>query len=476
MKNLVSVRKFTRDDNCSVEFDPSGFSVKDLRTSQEILRCNSSGDLYPTLPPSTLTSAAHGFLVNSVFSLSLWHRRLGHPGGHVLPLLLARNFINYSRASNDPICNACQLGKQSRLPFSSSFSRSSYHFQIIFADIWTSHVLSFTGFKYFLLTLDDFSHFIWTFSLKSKADVYVVVVKFSSYVQTQFNTQIKKIQNDNGGEFNNFNLKSFFSSRGTISRFTCPYTSQQNRHAGRMIRTVTNMVCSLLFQAHLLPTYWAMALNVATHLINLLPTKTLHNLTPQEVLFRSPPSYSHLHVFGCLCYTNISSTSPHKLSPRSTPCVFLGYPSFQKGIQCLDLASGCLIISRHVIFDKAIFPFASQPAATQSSTPPAATTEPDHLLHLHSIIPFPTCTVPPCAQPPGPALMPSTALSAAAPPALLLPSTTSTNTYPMTTRGKSGITKPRHPLSLTVSPMTISPIPFTYRQALKTRTGARLCL
>lgn len=376
IKNIVSVRKFNRDNNCSVEFDPSGFSVKDLRTRQEILRCNSSGDLYPTLPSSTLTPAAHGLLVNSVSSSSLWHRRLGHPGGHVIPLLLFRNFISYSRASNDPICNACQLGKQSRRPFSSSFSRSSYHFQIIFADIWTSHVLSFTGFKYFLLTLDDFSHFIWTFSLKSKADVYVVVVKFSSYVQTQFNTQIKKFQNDNDGEFNNFNLKSFFSSRGTISRFTCPYTSQQNGHAERMICTITNMVCSLLFQAHLPPTYWAEALYVATHLINLLPTKTLHNLTPQEVLFCSPPSYSHLHVFGCLCYPNISSTSPHKLSPRSTPCVFLLSPS---RFQCLDLAWGCLIISWHVIFDKAIFPFASQPVATLSSTPPAATTEPDPL-------------------------------------------------------------------------------------------------
>lgn len=37
IKNLVSVRKFTRDNNCSVELELFGFSVKDLRTRTEIL-------------------------------------------------------------------------------------------------------------------------------------------------------------------------------------------------------------------------------------------------------------------------------------------------------------------------------------------------------------------------------------------------------------------------------------------------------
>jgi hypothetical protein len=47
IKNLISVRQFTIDNNCSVEFDPSGCSVKDLLTRTEIARCNSFGPLYP---------------------------------------------------------------------------------------------------------------------------------------------------------------------------------------------------------------------------------------------------------------------------------------------------------------------------------------------------------------------------------------------------------------------------------------------
>jgi hypothetical protein len=44
--NLLSVRRFTIDNSCSIEFDPSGFSVKDLATRTLLARCDSSGPLY----------------------------------------------------------------------------------------------------------------------------------------------------------------------------------------------------------------------------------------------------------------------------------------------------------------------------------------------------------------------------------------------------------------------------------------------
>jgi len=55
VRNLLSVRQFTRDNNCSIEFDALGFSVKDLPTKRMTLRCNSAGDLYtlPAAPPAS---------------------------------------------------------------------------------------------------------------------------------------------------------------------------------------------------------------------------------------------------------------------------------------------------------------------------------------------------------------------------------------------------------------------------------------
>ena len=53
----------------------------------------------------------------------------------------------------------------------------------------------------------------------------------------------------------------------------------------------------------------------------------------------------------------MTATARHKLAPRSTACVFLGYPSSHKDYRCLDLSTRRIIISRHVVFDETCFPF-----------------------------------------------------------------------------------------------------------------------
>ncbi|GJX81465.1 ribonuclease H-like domain-containing protein, partial [Tanacetum coccineum] len=73
IKNLISVRQFTRDTKCSVEFDEFGFFVKDFLTRHILLRCDSSGDLYPVTKTSPTPSALLSI------SPSMWHQRLGHP-------------------------------------------------------------------------------------------------------------------------------------------------------------------------------------------------------------------------------------------------------------------------------------------------------------------------------------------------------------------------------------------------------------
>jgi hypothetical protein len=59
----LGIRKFTRDNYVSIEFDPFGFSVKDLATKTLLHRSNSAGDLYPFVG-STATSHA-AFITSS---------------------------------------------------------------------------------------------------------------------------------------------------------------------------------------------------------------------------------------------------------------------------------------------------------------------------------------------------------------------------------------------------------------------------
>ncbi|GKC00912.1 retrotransposon protein, putative, ty1-copia subclass, partial [Tanacetum coccineum] len=100
---------------------------------------------------------------------------------------------------------------------------------------------------------------------------------------------------------------------------------QQNGKAKRTIRTINNIIRTLLFQASLPSSFWVEALHMAVHVLNLLPTTTLTYRAPFEVLYGFFPTYSHLRVFGCLCYPNLSATSQHKLAPQSTTCVYLDH-------------------------------------------------------------------------------------------------------------------------------------------------------
>jgi hypothetical protein len=144
IKNLISVRQFTIDNKCSVEFDPSGCSVKDLLTRNVIARCNSSGSLYPLrLPP-----AAHALVAGS--TSSLWHRRLDHPGHEALSKL-SPVIPGCNKDDAPSVCHACQLGRHIRLPFHASSTRAINNFDLIHCDLWTSPVISVSSYKYYLV-------------------------------------------------------------------------------------------------------------------------------------------------------------------------------------------------------------------------------------------------------------------------------------------------------------------------------------
>ena len=251
IKNLISVRQFTTDNHCIVAFDPFGFSVKDLHSRREILRCNSTGELYTfTCPPPPRT------LAMLTAPHDVWHRRLGHPGHDAYRRLSEHISLPCIRQINpSPLCHACQLGCHVRLPFSASTSRTTRPFELVHCDLWTSPVLSNSGFKYYLVIVDDFSHYIWTFPLRNKSDTTTTLINFVAYACTQFSRPLIAMQADNGTEFLNSTITTFFASHGIHLCLSWPYTSAQNRKVKRAIHTLNDVTRTLLFQSLMPPPY-----------------------------------------------------------------------------------------------------------------------------------------------------------------------------------------------------------------------------
>ena len=85
-------------------------------------------------------------------------------------------------------------------------------------------------------------------------------------------------------------------------------------------------------------------------MINRIPSVVIHNRTPYEHLFGSPPDYHHLCSFRSACFVLLQLHEHNKLEPRSRLCCFLGYSETQKGYKCYDPVSHRLRVSRNVVF------------------------------------------------------------------------------------------------------------------------------
>jgi hypothetical protein len=136
---------------------------------------------------------------------------------------------------------------------------------------------------------------------------------------------IKVVQCDNGREFDNASSRAFFITKWVLLRMPCPYSSSQNSKIEHIFRTINNMLCSLLFQASISTRYWVEGLHTAAYLLNRLPTKAISTTSPYFALHGVTSAYEHLRVFGCTYYPNLSVKVAHKLAPRYTRCIFLGY-------------------------------------------------------------------------------------------------------------------------------------------------------
>jgi hypothetical protein len=184
----------------SMEFDPFDLSVKDLTIKNVIVRSNSTNPLYTirlprSLTPSSSVVAALAAVPHTltIVAPTMWHRHLGHPGPDALSSLSRSSFVQCTSTKHD-FCHAGQLGKHTRLPFCSSSHHAEHPFDLIHLDLWTSPIVCVSGSKYYLVILDDYTHYLWTFLLKLKSDTFTNLSHFFTYVSTQFGRTVKAIQ------------------------------------------------------------------------------------------------------------------------------------------------------------------------------------------------------------------------------------------------------------------------------------------
>ena len=109
--------------------------------------------------------------------------------------------------------------------------------------------------------------------LKSKAEVSQVVLQFCEIITTQFGWVVKHFRSDNGKEFFNAIVNSYFIKIGGIHESSCINTPQQNGLVEKRISCILATTKALLFLTHMQNMYWGKAVRTAVHFINRSPSK-----------------------------------------------------------------------------------------------------------------------------------------------------------------------------------------------------------
>ncbi|GJW49331.1 retrotransposon protein, putative, ty1-copia subclass [Tanacetum coccineum] len=208
--------------------------------------------------------------VNSIYNVStkrakhnldstyLWHCRLAHISKKRIEKLQQEGLLKSTDDESFDQYVSCLSGKMTRKSFPPRPERATDLLVIIHTDVCGPlRHMSRQGASYFIIFTDDYSRYGYVYLLKHKHEVFETFKVFKNEVENQLRKTIKALRSDRGD----------------------------------MVRSMMNLTTLPL-------SFWDYALESATRILNMVPTKKV-NKTPYELWYGKVPNLSYLKVWGC---------------------------------------------------------------------------------------------------------------------------------------------------------------------------------
>ena len=145
-------------------------SVKIVKGSMVVMKGINKNGIYSLLG-STIVGTVAPVAGSSMNNTMLWHKRLGHVNNRGLSELEKQGLLGDKKLQDLEFCETCVFGKTCRIKFGVGVQRTKGTLDYIHSDILgPSRTQSFSGARYFMTLVDDYSRKLWVFILKYKSD------------------------------------------------------------------------------------------------------------------------------------------------------------------------------------------------------------------------------------------------------------------------------------------------------------------
>jgi hypothetical protein len=300
----------------------------------------------------------HTFTNNTTNELSLWHQRLGH-----------LNFDSVCRILNLPqpkkaiFCPSCCQGKSTLLPApKEKATRSTRIAQLLHSDMaGPMEVPTPSGKKYILIFVDDCSRRIFLYLLRTKDEFFKEFQSLDNVIEVETTKRVAFLRSDSDGAYTSGELDDYCRKRGIQRQFSTAYNQFQNGVSERTIRTLVEMMRTMIIHAGAPKNMWGEAVCYAVQIMNRKPTKAVSGYPNPISAWRDlklAQVHLSLRVWGCKVMFYDHRPEVKKLDPKTIDGIFVGIDTERKAWRIL--VAGHIVCRRDVTFIEDIFPFRSK--------------------------------------------------------------------------------------------------------------------
>lgn len=290
------------------------------------------------------------FHCNKIDGILDWHNRMAHINFDQIRNILKNNNVEFID-DEKPFCPSCLIGKQHKLSFDTSKSKTGRIGELVHADLCGPfEIESLGGAKYFLLLKDDFSKYRVLYFINQKSETTKKIHNYLNKFKNMTDREIVTLRTDNGLEFLNQELRKILEKRGIRHEKTCIYTPQQNGRAERENRTLVEAARTMLHNSTMHKRFWAEAINTAAFVLNRTAKSSIKDETPYKLWNNKDFDINRFKSFGIKVSVHIPKDKRRKLDPKSETGILVGYSEEVKGYRIYFEHRNKVELHRDVVF------------------------------------------------------------------------------------------------------------------------------